>query len=138
MSERTFWERAEAIGGHHYIRLKGGRLVGFWDMISAAESAQTSMERAVSRAFKLAVADDSGRQAGDILRGYDMERLEWFIDTLESYVSAMRIVIEKQRGTRTEEERIAQLRNTTGRTPEEAAAYLRKADQLEAALKDRR
>ncbi len=117
-------------GGHKFIQIKGGRLVTFWNMMGAAERAQTDFSRAFSRAFKLAVANSDPEMAD-----YDLERAEWLIDRLDNYVHAMRHAIEEQRGTRSREDRIALLRNTTGRTPAEAAAFQRKADQLEAELR---
>lgn len=122
MSERTFHERPVVIRGYKYIRLKSGRLLTFWDAIEAADRADTDLVRAVSRALKLATHD------------WDLERIEWFIDGLESWIGAVRGELEKRRGTKTQEERIALLRNTTGRTPEEAEAFRRKADELEARL----
>lgn len=63
------------------------------------------------------VEDDGGRAAA----GY-------------SYVGAVRTHLDELRGNVTKRERIALLRNTDGRTPEEAAAFRRKADELEQAL----
>lgn len=97
-------------------------MFSFWDALEAAEKAEVDMVRAVSRAFKLTVED------------YDLERIEWFIDRLESYIGAVRDELEKRRGIHSQEERIALLRNTTGRTAEEAEAFERKANELEARL----
>ncbi len=111
-------------GGYKYLELKSGRLVTFWDMHRAAESAHTELVRALSRAFKI-VGDD-----------YDLERLEWFIESERDYLDHMRGEIDNRRGVKTRQERIALLRNVTGRTPAEAEAFRRKADQLEAELQD--
>jgi hypothetical protein len=46
----------------------------------------------------------------------------------------MRHHLEKERQDKAKRERIAAMRNTLGRTPEEAEMYLRKADKLEAEL----
>lgn len=124
MSARRMHERVEELRGYRYIRLKSGRRISFWDAIRAAEVAETDLGRAVSRVFKL-VDDD-----------YDLERLEWFVENLERYLGAIRREIEKRRGVKTQEERIALLRNTSGRTPEEAVVFRRKADELERRLKD--
>lgn len=122
MSERTFYERPETIRGYKYIRLKSGRLLTFWEAVTAGERAETDLMRAVSRAFKL--ADDD----------WDLERIEYRIDGLERWIAAVRAEIAKRRGVQNQRERIALLRNTTGRTPEEADAFRRKADELEARL----
>lgn len=133
VSDRT--GRVVKVRGHHYVKLKGGRLATFWDMLLHAERARTDLSRSVARAFDLAVAADSERAPDDVLRGYNMESLERFIDGIEEYVDAVRDAITKQRGTQSQEERIALLRNTKGRSEAEAAAYLRKADQLEDAMR---
>lgn len=122
---RTLYERAVQLRGHWYIHIKGGRLIGFWDAMREAERGETTVHRGVSRAFKLAKAK------GD---DYELERLEWFIEKVEDYVRSVKGAIAEQRSYRTEEERIAALRNTAGRTPEEAAAFTAKADELEQRL----
>ncbi len=129
MSERTLHERVIDHRGHKYIRLKTGRLVGFWPMFEAAERARTDLSRAASRAFKLAVANED-----PAMMEYDLERLEWFVQGVDDWSQSMRGAIEKRRGVKTQEERIALLRNTTGRTPAEAAAFERKANMLEARM----
>lgn len=120
------YERVEESRGIKYIRAKSGRVVWFFDALRDAKGAHTRLRRAVSRAFKL--ADNE----------YDLERLEWFVDDLARHTAAIRQEIEKRRGVKTQEERIALLRNTAGRTPEEAAEFHRKADELERRLHDAR
>lgn len=122
-TDSTRYERIEERNGYKFLRLKSGRLISFWDAHSAIESAHTTLGTAISRAFKLA-SDD-----------YDLERLEWLVDTLDSHIGAIRKEIERRRGVRTQEERIKQLRNTAGRTPEEATAFIRKANELERQLR---
>jgi hypothetical protein len=120
LRDSTRHERVETSRfGPKFIRLKSGRLLSFWDAITAGESAQSALVRAFSRSFKLA-ADD-----------WDLERIEYRIDGLELWIAAVRAELEKRRGVQSQKERIALLRNTTGRTPEEAEAFLRKADELE-------
>jgi hypothetical protein len=122
MSERTLYERVENVRGYKFIRLKSGRMLTFWDAIRASERARTGLSTAISRAFKLADGE------------YDLERLEWLVDNLESHVLALRRHLDNERGIHTQKERIALLRNTTGRTAEEAEMFQRKADDLEARL----
>jgi hypothetical protein len=117
-------ERVVERGGFKFVELKSGRLVGFWDLMGNAQSAHTDLGRAVTRLLKV-IEDD-----------WDLERLEWFVDHLATHVGAIRAEIEKRRGVKTQEERIALLRNTTGRTPAEAAQFLRKADELERKLRE--
>lgn len=114
MSDRIVERR-----GFRYVQLKTGRLITFWDAMTAAETAHTDLGRAISRVLKLA-GDD-----------WDLERLERRLDCVEEHVRQVRVEIEKRRVASSKRERIALLRNTSGRTPEEAAAYRRKADELE-------
>jgi hypothetical protein len=126
MSRGTLYERVEERRGFKFIRLKSGRLLSFWDAHSEAVRARPALGTAISRMFKL-VGDEP----------FDQERLEWFVEQLEDYVAVLRTEIDKVRGVRSTQERIALLRNTTGRTPEEAEAFTRKADELERRLEDR-
>jgi hypothetical protein len=117
----SIYERAETIRGVKVIRLKSGRLLTAWDAMRAAESARATFALAMSRAFKLAEEKyDPG-----------LERLELLIEGAEDYLRHMRGELDKRRGTLSKQERIALLRHTTGRTPEEAAAFHAKADELE-------
>jgi hypothetical protein len=61
----------------------------------------------------------------------DLEQIEWALDSMDAYLHAVREHLEKERGVKSREERIALLRNVSGRTPEEAEAFLKKADELE-------
>lgn len=128
MSERTFYERVETFRSFHYIRLKSGRRITFWDALKAADRAETDLVRAFSRAFKLASA--VGGEDGD----WDLERVQWFVEGVQRWCEAALETIAEKRGVRSQEERIALLRNTSGRTPEEAEMFKRKADELEARL----
>lgn len=114
------------MNGFKFVRLRTGRLLTFWDCLAQARSGRSTLSTGVSRAFKTARED------------YDLETLEWLLDDVESYVIHVRQEIEKRRGIKSKQDRIALLRNTTGRTPEEAEAFHRKADELEAELEAER
>lgn len=129
MSSRTFYERVEETGGHKFIRLKSGRRLHFWDAIREVERADTDLSRAFSRAFKLA-----GTNSDPDLAAYELERLEDRVRRLEWYLGSLRTEIDRRLGVIGQRERIALLRNTNGRSPEEAAAFARKADELERRL----
>lgn len=122
MREETARETPEEIRGHLYIRLKTGRLVTFWDMIDAAEAAETPLVRAISRASKLARDD------------WDLDRIEARLESLEEYIHAVRAHLRELRGDTATRKKISHLRNTTGRTREEAEAFRRKASELERRL----
>lgn len=123
MSARTLYERVEERNGYKFIRLKSGRIMSFWDAHTDAERARTDLGRAVSRMFKLAPDEE-----------FDVERLDWFIENLEDYARHLRAEMDKTHGARSAKERIALLRNVEGRTPDEAEAFRRKADELEQRL----
>ncbi len=59
------------------------------------------------------------------------ERLRWLLDDMRDYVEVASRHLDELDGKDRREERIKALRRIAGRTPEEAAAYLAKADQLE-------
>ena len=120
----TLYERVEELHGFKFIKLKSGRQITFWDALDATKAAHTALGLGVSRALKL--VDDSDE--------LDLDRLETFVWHLEAHVAAIRAEIERRRGVRFAEERIARLRMTAGRTPEEAAMFCRKADELEQRL----
>lgn len=111
-------------GGFKHLRLRSGRRVTFLDAEREMKDARQSLVRWTSRAFKLATQD------------WDEESLRWFIDDMETLVAAWKAEIEKRAGVATKKERIAQLREVAGRTDEERAIYLAKADELERELDD--
>lgn len=121
--------------GFKYLRMPSGKLVSFEGAIHAADLAESAFARAISRAFKLR-PDWTGEPDRATYREMDFERIEWALEGMEAYISAVREFLNKERGVKSQEERIAALRNVEGRTPEEAAAFLRKADELERRLGD--
>lgn len=109
-------------GPYKFITLSSGRKLTFSDAMSEAESAQTAFVRGISRGFKLMATE------------WDLDRLEERLRRMEEYVAACRHFLREREAEKDMHERIAALRNVEGRTPEEAAAYLRKADELERKL----
>lgn len=128
MSRRVF-ERVEELRGHKYITLKSGRRLTYWNAIDAVQTALTDTYRAYSRALKLA-----GTNNDPALAAYELERFDSRVSELEEYTGALRVEIDRRLGVKSQRERIALLRNTSGRSPEEAAAFARKADELERRL----
>lgn len=61
----------------------------------------------------------------------DLQRLRWRIDEIAEYAAVAARELDRLEGVDRTQDRIAQLRQIAGRTPEEAAAYLAKADELE-------
>lgn len=128
MSARALYERPVEVRGHWFIRLKSGRMLDYWDAVAGTKAANAAFSTAFSRAVKLA------EKGGPDLRDYYLERAEWLLDDVEAYVGSCRAHLGALRGNRTVRDRIALLRNTTGRTPEEAELYRQKADELEGRL----
>ena len=123
MTRHSQYERVETgPGGLKFIRIKSGSKMFFWDAITAIERADTALHTAFSRAFGLA-GDD-----------WDVSRIESRIENLEYYLGVLRHELKKRHEKDALKERITALRNTTGRTPEEAEEFLRKADELEKKL----
>jgi hypothetical protein len=124
----------ESDGGLKYIRMPSGKLYSFGDAIRGADVAETAFARAISRAFKL-LSDWPDEPERAAYRDMDYEEIEWALESMESYIAAAREHLDEQRGVKSQEDRIALLRNTTGRTPEEAETYRKKADELERKIK---
>ena len=85
-------------------------------------------DRALSRWFSRAMATVS---SGDGMDEHDLERLEWFLDNIATWLENANQALDARRGVKRLEERIKALRSISGRTPEEAEAFLAKAAQLE-------
>lgn len=122
MSRHTVNETVETMRGHRYIRLKSGRLLSFWQAHTAVEYATTALATAFSRVFKLA---DSR---------YELDSIERLLDKVDENLAALRHYLKKRRRWEDRKDQIAALRNTSGRTPEEAAEFLAKADKWEEEL----
>lgn len=129
-------EKIEESNGFKYIRMPSGKMYSFAHVIHQAGLAEHAFARAISRAFKLR-PDWPGEPDRAAYLEMDLERIEWALDRMDAYLHAAREHLDKVRGVKSQEERIALLRNTTGRTPEEAEAFLKKADELEQRI-DRR
>lgn len=126
----------ESDGGFKYLRMPSGKLYSFEEAIHQADLAETAFARAISRAFRLR-PDWPGEPDRAAYREDDFERIEWALESMEAYLTSAREYLDEQRGVKTQEERIALLRNTSGRTPEEAEAFRKKADELEGKLRTR-
>ena len=62
---------------------------------------------------------------------HEMERLRYLLDDMQTYVEVVQQELDRIEGLDRRADRIKALRNIEGRTPEEAAAFLAKAAQLE-------
>jgi hypothetical protein len=137
MRSETLYEKVETTTwGSRFLKLKSGRKVTFTDAEREAEDNWSSVVRWLSRMVKLTHAGEGTHSNFDsedyqILFENDWDRVERFCDQLDAMAEYYRAEIEKHTQRQTKRERIAQLRNVKGRTPEETEAYLAKADQLE-------
>lgn len=125
-------ERVEEIQGHKFITLQSGRRITFTDAQSMGMAARTALSTAASRMFKLARHHDPD------IDEWNLELVDSFVENLEDYVGILRTEIDKVLGVKSKQERIALLRNVSGRSPEEAAEFIRKADELERRLQEKR
>jgi hypothetical protein len=130
MRFNTQYERAETTAtGHKFITLQSGRKVSFYDAENKCGKFLTDLTRWGKRLVQLApdVTDP------DISEYYNDTILR-HIERTEALAEHWRALLEQRVGVATKRQRIAALRDVRGRTPEEAAVYLAKADQLEEEL----
>lgn len=133
MARRTANEKVETapgivesgmFGPYKFISLVSGRKITFTDAMREVETGQTTWGRGMSRMFKLANAD------------WDLEAIERRLDKMEEHIGALRHYMSKIRDRRARRERIAQLRNTSGRNEVEIALFNKKADEMERELEE--
>lgn len=62
---------------------------------------------------------------------YDLQRLRWVADEVAECAAVIQREVDRLEGVDRTAERVKALRQVSGRTPEETAVYLAKADQLE-------
>lgn len=110
------------------MQLKSGRIVNCSGAIDEMGKARTSLERWTYRALLLAPHDDPE------LTDYHLETLEWELDKLAELIGWWRTELARQRGDARQRDKIAKLRNTSGRTAPEAETALVLADRLERKL----
>ena len=129
MRDETRYEKVEeTASGYKYLKLKSGRRVMFHDAQREADDNFASVARWLSRMAKLTGAHEYA--------DFDWEQIGYFLDHMETLAEHYRAEIRKHDVHTSKKERIAQLRNVKGRSAEEAALYLAKADQLEKEMND--
>ena len=107
-----------------------GSLYGNLECRRKAEQATRAFERWFQRTLETATVWADPDFVSD-----DAEQLGWVLDDLERVLRMARSKLEAREGVQREERKIAALRQTAGRSPDEAATYLAKADELERALR---
>lgn len=122
-------ERANDDGDvFRYLVLDSGSRCSNLDCIQKTEQAMRGFQRWFHRSLETATVWTSPDLAAS-----DNERLRWLLDDMESYLASARQALAEREGRRRREEKIKALRAIAGRTPDEAEAYLAKADELERA-----
>lgn len=89
-----------------------------------------SAERAFSRWFSRSFRTLTTWNESD-MNEFEISRLRYVLDDIQTYIEVANRELDRLQGVNRKEERIKQLRAIAGRTPEEAASYLAKADELE-------
>ena len=117
--------------GRPVIYNKADNPIYQWDAEQGFKKAVNTMHTWASRAFHLAAATPDPQ-----IREYHLEHFEWELDNIETWLGYLREELQKQSGRLRVEERIALLRQVDGRTPEEAEAFRRKADELERKMEE--
>src|SRR5215831_8722232 len=105
------------IGGYKRIRTKRGTVVTFFDAERQAKRGLTTLWRSLTRMSRLARPPDPGDEYD-----FDWEHIDWLLDEVESMVTMWREKVREHGVQRSREDRIRQLRDVSGRTPDEAAA----------------
>lgn len=90
------------------------------------EAAVWAVGRWFGRTMCTRTTTPDAEQSRDIL-----QVVRWKLDKLAEHITMMQKQLDEIEGVDRKSERIAALRQIDGRTPEEAAAFLAKADKLE-------
>ena len=114
MPRRSYYERAEEFDDlfgrkRKKITLESGREISFLDAVTGVESGFTTVGRWMSRASKLATDDE-----------WEQGKLDRLVDRFLEMANAMKHAREKREEWERRRQRIAAMRNTAGRPPEEA------------------
>lgn len=109
-----------------YLVLDGGGRYSNLDCIGKTEQGMRAFQRWFHRSMVTAT-----KWSDPHLSESDTERMGWLLDDMETYISSARQGLAEREGARRREEKIKALRQIAGRTPDEAEAYLAKADELE-------
>lgn len=109
-----------------YWRSPKGKVYTNFDCERRFESAIWAVSRWFARTVRTRTTSPDAEANRD-----DLRTVRWKLDKLSEHVLMMQAQLDDLEGVDRTQERITQLRQIAGRTPEEAAAYLAKADELE-------
>ena len=105
------------------ITLDSGREISFIDAVSGAEGSFSTVSRWMSRVSKLATDDQ-----------WEQERVDRLVERFLDMATAMKHAREKREEWGRRRQRIAAMRNVSGRPPEEAERFLERAKKEEREL----
>lgn len=126
MSEDRIIEVASEGHTFRYYQSESGKRYSHYDCERRLKSAQEVMYRWFSRVLKTRTTADDIDQSR-----YEIMRMRWVAQEISQYAEVIQRELDRLEGVDRKAERIKALRSLEGRTPEEAAAFLAKADQLE-------
>lgn len=113
-----------------YRETKSGKRVTPWTAEAEVKRARSTFDLGVRRWLVASKHDDLD------IWSFHLEHVEMQLEVLEGEVTLWRELLECEQARVRKREQIVNLRNTTGRSPAEAAEFLRKADELEATITD--
>lgn len=128
MSDGRIIERTREGYTFRYYESPTGKHYTHYDCEARAKAALAGVARWLSRALRTRTTQGDAEQDR-----YELERLRWIANELAEYAAAVQVEIDRLEGVDRTAERVKALRIIEGRTAAEAALFLAKADQLEAA-----
>lgn len=123
MAEGRIIERTSEGFTFRYYESASGKHYTNFDCERRLSAAKNAMERWFSRTIRtrtMAAEQDD----------FDLQRLRWVADDIAMYAAHIQRELDRLEGVDRKAERIKALRVVEGRSPEEAALFLAKADEL--------
>lgn len=125
MSEGRIIERVSDGFTFRYYESAAGKQYTHYECERRLDAAKNAMERWFSRTIRTRTMTGDAEQDG-----FDLQRLRWVADDIAMYAAHIQRELDRLEGVDRKAERIKALRVVEGRSPEEAALFLAKADEL--------
>jgi hypothetical protein len=127
MAKGRIIERAfDGFTFRHY-ESKSGKRYTHYECERQLRTAKGAMERWFVRTLNTHTTQDTTKGGAEL----DRDELRQIADDLTAFAAAVQCEIDRLEGADRRAERARALRSVEGRTPEETALYLAKADELE-------
>jgi len=123
MSDGRIIERTADDFTFRYYESAAGKRYTHYECERRLDAAKNAMERWFSRTLRTRTTPCDT----------DLQHLRWIADDIAEYGATVQRELDRLEGVDRKAERIKMLRSVEGRTPEEAAVYLAKADELDRA-----